>query len=562
MTKNATILGKVSITPKGTWNQDTAYERLDLVSFIGGSFLSLTDNNTALLTDATEWMVIASKGEKGDAFTYTDFTPEQLANLKGNKGDPFLYEDFTPEQITDLKRPATDAAKEAKEAATQAMNLPKIQKGTFWVYNPEYKQYVDTGSPATGKSPKIVNGIWWEWSDEAEEYVSTNISASSDYELTKPKVEAVFTGDVITHNHASQLAEVLANYVRIVEGKGLSTEDFTTVLKNKLDSLANYDDSVVLASIAAINSRIDTLLGSSASSAIDTFREIEAFLTGITDTDTLTGLLADLKTEITTLIPTKLSQLQNDDNTVKDANYVHTDQNYTAGEKNKLSGIAPNANNYSHPVYPIKGNGLYKVTVDETGHISDVVAVTKADITALGIPGQDTNTVYTHPGFTAHASGLYKITVNNQGHITNVDAVTKADITALGIPGQDTNTTYSLVTVSSAGLMSAGDKERLDKAIVPTDIVTVSSLAGLPVDKYNIKFTTNSASPQAITFASTPQEGFECIISILNSTSANIVQPLPNAAPWQSEDASVSLPAGEVTEISIRYIHGKYIIKV
>lgn len=41
-------------------------------------------------------------------------------------------------------------------------------------------------------------------------------------------------------------------------------------------------------------------------------------------------------------------------------------------------------------------------------------------------------------------------------------AITKADIVALGIPGQDTNTTYGLVSQSSNGLMSAADKKRLD----------------------------------------------------------------------------------------------------
>ena len=42
-------------------------------------------------------------GRKGDAFTYDDFTPEQLADLKGEKGDAFTYDDFTPEQLADLK---------------------------------------------------------------------------------------------------------------------------------------------------------------------------------------------------------------------------------------------------------------------------------------------------------------------------------------------------------------------------------------------------------------------------------------------------------------------------
>ena len=46
------------------------------------------------------------KGDKGDPFTYEDFTPEQLASLKGDKGDKgdsFTYEDFTAEQLASLK---------------------------------------------------------------------------------------------------------------------------------------------------------------------------------------------------------------------------------------------------------------------------------------------------------------------------------------------------------------------------------------------------------------------------------------------------------------------------
>ena len=43
------------------------------------------------------------KGEKGDKFEFSDFTPEQLESLKGEKGDPFTYSDFTPEQLEALK---------------------------------------------------------------------------------------------------------------------------------------------------------------------------------------------------------------------------------------------------------------------------------------------------------------------------------------------------------------------------------------------------------------------------------------------------------------------------
>ena len=55
------------------------------------------------------------KGDPGKPFTYDMFTQEQLEALKGPKGDtglqgpkgePFRYEDFTPEQLEKLKGPA------------------------------------------------------------------------------------------------------------------------------------------------------------------------------------------------------------------------------------------------------------------------------------------------------------------------------------------------------------------------------------------------------------------------------------------------------------------------
>lgn len=68
-------------------------------------------------------------------------------------------------------------------------------------------------------------------------------------------------------------------------------------------------------------------------------------------------------------------------------------------------------NNYSHPAGSgaSKSTGLYKFSTDSTSHISGVTAVTKSDITALGIPSSDTNTTYRfssgNGGFTVTPSG-------------------------------------------------------------------------------------------------------------------------------------------------------------
>lgn len=49
-------------------------------------------------------------------------------------------------------------------------------------------------------------------------------------------------------------------------------------------------------------------------------------------------------------------------------------------------------NKYTHPTYTSKPADLYKVIVDGTGHVSAATNVEKSDITALGIPAQDTVT--------------------------------------------------------------------------------------------------------------------------------------------------------------------------
>ena len=122
----------------------------------------------------------------------------------------------------------------------------------------------------------------------------------------------------------------------------------------------------------------------------------------------------------------------------------------SAADKTKLDGVTAGANKYTHPSYTARASGLYKVTVDSTGHVSAAAAVDKSDITALGVPAQDTT--YTHPSYTARASGLYKVTVDSTGHVSAVAAVDKSDITALGVPAQDTTYTHPSYTARASGL--------------------------------------------------------------------------------------------------------------
>ncbi len=179
-----------------------------------------------------------------------------------------------------------------------------------------------------------------------EEIASTLSGYYTSGQVDDKFVARVIGSRLMTEDEGRKIAGLDAALQRKgdkVDGMGLSSNDLTNELLEKIRGLSNYDDSTIKGEITSIKSDIDTLLGEGASDAIDTFHEIEDFLRGITDKQTLTGLLNDLKKEVTAIIPTKTSQLQNDDNTVKDASYIHTDNNFSNKDKTKLSGIEEGA---------------------------------------------------------------------------------------------------------------------------------------------------------------------------------------------------------------------------
>lgn len=67
--------------------------------------------------------IIVSAGVYRTYWWQGGYADENLVEMliKGDKGDPFTYDDFTPEEIEDLKQPAIDAAVVATEAANNAV---------------------------------------------------------------------------------------------------------------------------------------------------------------------------------------------------------------------------------------------------------------------------------------------------------------------------------------------------------------------------------------------------------------------------------------------------------
>lgn len=95
------------------------------------------------------------------------------------------------------------------------------------------KYWADLSSNPNGGDLKYFNGTKW---------ILVNNKATEDISQIK-----------------QQIADLEQNKEDKVEGKGLSTEDYTTQEKNKLASLQNYNDSGVRELISALNLRLLTL---------------------------------------------------------------------------------------------------------------------------------------------------------------------------------------------------------------------------------------------------------------------------------------------------------------
>lgn len=100
--------------------------------------------------DFTQEQLQALKGDKGDTFTFEDLTQEQVNALKGAKGDPFTYEDFTADQLESLRGPSGKDGNDGSDGKNGQNGVtPHIGSNGNW-----YIGTTDTGVPATGPAGK------------------------------------------------------------------------------------------------------------------------------------------------------------------------------------------------------------------------------------------------------------------------------------------------------------------------------------------------------------------------------------------------------------------------
>lgn len=143
-------------------------------------------------------------------------------------------------------------------------------------------------------------------------------------------------------------------------------------------------------------------------------------------------------------------------------------------------------NNYSHPAGSgaSKSTGLYKFSTDSTSHVASVTAVTKADITALGIPSSDTNTTY------SFSSGTGSFTVTSSGGSAQTVSIGKPSTagTADKVANTLTFTGYQSKSYNGSAAVSVAIPSKV------SDLTNDSGYITSYTDTKNTAGSTNSSS--------------------------------------------------------------------
>lgn len=157
----------------------------------------------------------------------------------------------------------------------------------------------------------------------------------------------------------------------------------------------------------------------------------------------------------------------------------------------------------------VKTSGLYKIATDKFGHVTSTAAVTKTDITALGIPATDTNTTYTFQG----ASNGFKVTPSNgetqtvivspsiKNNVTKTDATTTAGyipkfnnttgVIENGYSVQTTLASSSTAIPTAAAVVAAIDNKIAvaDAMIYKGTLGTDGTVTKVPANGYKVGWT-------------------------------------------------------------------------
>ena len=225
------------------------------------------------------------------------------------------------------------------------------------------KTTTDTSLSSTSGNPIANKTVYTALAAKADSTALASVSNSIDTKISAA-IDKLIDGAPETYDTLKEIADYLATHqneytallttiagkVDKVTGKGLSTEDFTSALKTKLDGIAT----------GANKTTVDTALSSTSGNPV-------------------------ANSAVNTALGNKVDKVSGKGLSTND---------YTTAEKNKLAGIAAGANAYSLPTASSSVLGGVKTGSNITNS-SGTISITKGNVTdALGYVPPTKDTTY------------------------------------------------------------------------------------------------------------------------------------------------------------------------
>ena len=188
----------------------------------------------------------ALKGEKGDPFTYEDFTQEQLENLKGPKGDPGPQGPNGETGAVGPQGPKGDTGDtgpqgpkgDPGEQGPRGETGPQGPKGDAFTYEDFTEEQLESLKGESGYSPHIgENGNWYVGDQD------TGVSASGDSSINLNTISTDNIDSIISQTSTlnDTLEEMPVKYYKIEFNSLYSTDGKPGPISAALTELEFYD---------------------------------------------------------------------------------------------------------------------------------------------------------------------------------------------------------------------------------------------------------------------------------------------------------------------------------
>ena len=456
-------------------------------------------------------------GEQGYLTEHQDIsnlaTKEELASKADSANVYSKSETYTKVETDSAIKQASATVFKYKGAVDNYEGLPteEVSVGDVYSLRDTNGEYV-----ATKASPEPT----WEYLGvevDLSQY-STTVENDGKYQ---PK------GDYVTN---STFTSSLNNKVDKDGDKVLSTNDFTTELKSKLEGIEAGAQVNKVTSVAGRTGAVTLTKTDVGLDQVDNTSDLNKPISTATQ-----GAL-DLKAD-KTAIADMLTKTEANSTYAKKSEIPSTDTFLSKTEASSTYATKTSLNKYlttsaAASTYQLKGDYALK------SEIPDDYVLPQSTSSALG----GIKIGYTESGKN------YPVELNGSGQAY------------VNVPWTDTNTTYSKATTTKDGLMSSTDKAFLE---MQYPYYTISSLSNITPTKSILHI--RISSDQSLSIASFPNNINAISIFVYNSTSNTRTITIPSSNPYVAMNGtslSISGTSGkDWGEINIVKIDGKYLIR-